>query len=198
MRPISSRKTHKPLSGWHALNSYSRAVPELDWPDFDDDSLFAILESVCQGKSRLEEIERSDLVPFLQTPADPRTNPRAERERTPVAGVAQRTAGETGIRAWADADPGDPSSRPLRLVGNAASRPGPRSRSAAHTRSEQSARPDHERPQELLDDDLSPGEKRPSPSLSQARLARKPAGSSPSDLKPPITRPTLPNVGSSL
>ena len=44
----------------------SSAVPELNWPKFDDDVLREILESVCQGKSRLDEVERTDLVPFLQ------------------------------------------------------------------------------------------------------------------------------------
>jgi ATP-dependent helicase HrpB len=45
----------------------SRTVPELNWPKFDEGVLGEILESVCQGKSRLEEVERTDLVPFLQS-----------------------------------------------------------------------------------------------------------------------------------
>jgi ATP-dependent helicase HrpB len=45
----------------------SRAIPELEWPSFDDEVLCEILEAVCQGKSMLEEIERTDLVPFLQS-----------------------------------------------------------------------------------------------------------------------------------
>jgi ATP-dependent RNA helicase HrpB len=48
------------------IDFVSRTVPELDWPIFDDELLSEILESVCEGKSRLEEVERTDLVPFLQ------------------------------------------------------------------------------------------------------------------------------------
>jgi ATP-dependent helicase HrpB len=68
---------HNPKSAqWMARAEFVRhAVPELNWPDFDDDVLYEILEAVCQGKSRLEEIEQADLVPFLQsrlTPAQSR------------------------------------------------------------------------------------------------------------------------------
>ncbi len=49
----------------------SRALPELSWPTFDVDTLCEVLETVCQGKSRLEEIERADLVPFLQCRLSP-------------------------------------------------------------------------------------------------------------------------------
>jgi len=54
-------------SSWLARYDFvSQAVPELDWPDFDDDALAAILESLCQGRTRVEELRHADKIAFLQ------------------------------------------------------------------------------------------------------------------------------------
>jgi ATP-dependent helicase HrpB len=69
-------KNHSRAAQWLARAEFvTRTIPELDWPEFDDDVLYEILDAACQGKSRLEEIEQADLVPFLQsrlTPAQSR------------------------------------------------------------------------------------------------------------------------------
>jgi ATP-dependent helicase HrpB len=41
-------------------------LPEWSWPDFNDELLAELLESVCQGKSSLEQVAATDFVPFLQ------------------------------------------------------------------------------------------------------------------------------------
>ncbi len=51
-----------------------RALPEWNWPEFSDDVLADLLENVCQGKSRLEEVQRADLVPYLQSRLTPAQN----------------------------------------------------------------------------------------------------------------------------
>ena len=51
-----------------------RTMPELNWPEFSDDVLADLLEDVCQGKSRLEEVQRADLVPYLQSRLTPAQN----------------------------------------------------------------------------------------------------------------------------
>ncbi len=43
-----------------------RGVPELGWPDFDETLLDEIVGDACQGKTSLDQIERMDLVPFLE------------------------------------------------------------------------------------------------------------------------------------
>jgi ATP-dependent helicase HrpB len=53
-----------------------RSLPELNWPDFSDQVFAELLENVCEGKSRLEEAERTDLVPYLQS----RLTPAQKRE----------------------------------------------------------------------------------------------------------------------
>jgi ATP-dependent helicase HrpB len=48
-----------------------RSLPELDWPVLSDPTFAEILDAVCEGKSRLEEAERADLVPYLQSRLTP-------------------------------------------------------------------------------------------------------------------------------
>jgi ATP-dependent helicase HrpB len=79
LRPEAAELFRKnPLAAqWLARVEFaSRVLPELDWPNFDDEVLCEILETVCRGKSKLEEIERADLVPFLQC----RLSPAQSRE----------------------------------------------------------------------------------------------------------------------
>ena len=56
-----------------------------------------LLEAVCQGKSRLDEIERTDLVPFLQSRLTPEPDPRTARKRAPGALSAQRATDAAGL-----------------------------------------------------------------------------------------------------
>ena len=42
----------------------------MGWPEFDEDALAQIVEDACQGKTSLDEIERLDLVPFLEARLD--------------------------------------------------------------------------------------------------------------------------------
>jgi ATP-dependent helicase HrpB len=59
-----------------------RAIPELGWPTFDEGLLAAIVEESCEGKTSLDEIERLDLVPFLEARLD-RQQARDLREGAP-------------------------------------------------------------------------------------------------------------------
>ena len=147
-------------------------MPELNWPDFDDDVLYEILEAVCQGKSRLEEIEQADLVPFLQSRLTLAQSRELHESAPPTLSL--------------------PSARLARLVYESGRPPilavrlqelfgwsetprvarGRRARFVAYSRSEQPAGSNYERPEELLDDDLPPSEKRSPPPLSQTRVAR--------------------------
>jgi ATP-dependent helicase HrpB len=51
-----------------------RSLPELSWPDFSDQVFAELLVNVCAGKSRLEEVEQTDLVPYLQSRLTPAQN----------------------------------------------------------------------------------------------------------------------------
>jgi ATP-dependent helicase HrpB len=48
-----------------------RAVPELNWPDFDVEVLGELLERICQGKTIREQVEKTDFLPFLQSRLEP-------------------------------------------------------------------------------------------------------------------------------
>jgi ATP-dependent helicase HrpB len=43
-----------------------RSIPELAWPAFDEELLGAVLEDACRGKTSVAEVERMDLVPYLE------------------------------------------------------------------------------------------------------------------------------------
>jgi len=66
-------RNNPPAALWLSrLDLLARYLPEWGWPDFDDESLAELLESVCQGKTSLEQLAATDFVPFLQgclTPA---------------------------------------------------------------------------------------------------------------------------------
>ena len=46
----------------------------MSWPEFNDQVFAELIENVCEGKSRLEEAERTDLVPYLQSRLTPAQN----------------------------------------------------------------------------------------------------------------------------
>jgi ATP-dependent helicase HrpB len=49
------------------LDFVMQAVPELNWPEFNDEVLGHVLEMACEGKTDKSEIENADFVPFLQS-----------------------------------------------------------------------------------------------------------------------------------
>jgi ATP-dependent helicase HrpB len=77
-----------------------RSLPELGWPEFSDQLFAELLDTVCEGKSRLEEAERTDLVPYLQSRLTPSQN-RELQESAPLmlslpSGRPARLAYEAG------------------------------------------------------------------------------------------------------
>lgn len=63
------------------LDLVRRAMPELNWPD--DETLIAqLLEQACQGKTSIDQIERTNLVAMLESQLD-RNQARELREGTP-------------------------------------------------------------------------------------------------------------------
>jgi ATP-dependent helicase HrpB len=60
---------------WLARVEFLRlALPEWNWPEFNDEVLSELLDSICQGKSRLDELEQTDLVSYLQSRLTPNQN----------------------------------------------------------------------------------------------------------------------------
>jgi ATP-dependent helicase HrpB len=59
-----------------------RAIPELGWPAFDETTLADVVEDACQGKTSIDEIERTDLIPFLEARLD-RQQARELRDGAP-------------------------------------------------------------------------------------------------------------------
>ena len=79
------------------LDFVRRAVPELNWPDFDDDVFAELLEIDLPGKIGARQVEQADLIPFLAKPAHSSTDPRAARERPGGARDSQRPPGPPGL-----------------------------------------------------------------------------------------------------
>jgi ATP-dependent helicase HrpB len=53
---------------WLARLEFLRqALPEWEWPEFNDHVLAELLERICQGKSGLDQVERVDFIPFLES-----------------------------------------------------------------------------------------------------------------------------------
>jgi ATP-dependent helicase HrpB len=48
------------------LDFVRQALPELGWAEFDDEILADVVDSICQGRTSLDEIEQTDFTPFLQ------------------------------------------------------------------------------------------------------------------------------------
>jgi ATP-dependent helicase HrpB len=74
---LRSRATNlvksNPLAAlWLArLEFVKRALPELAWPEFDDEAFAAMLELACKRKSSLDEVEQADFVSLLQSTLTP-------------------------------------------------------------------------------------------------------------------------------
>jgi ATP-dependent helicase HrpB len=71
------------VAGWLArVDLLRRAIPELGWPEFDEQRLEEILQEACQEKTSLDEIEKMNLIPFLEARLD-RHQARELREGAP-------------------------------------------------------------------------------------------------------------------
>ena len=69
LRPDFARffRENSRIAAWLARVEFLRqAVPESNWPVFDDLAFGDILEQICRGKSTVEEVRRVDLLAFLQ------------------------------------------------------------------------------------------------------------------------------------
>jgi ATP-dependent helicase HrpB len=71
------------VAAWLARVEFLRqAMPEWDWPVFDESVFAGILDEVCQGKTTVDEVRRADLLAFLQGRLDAR-QARELREGAP-------------------------------------------------------------------------------------------------------------------
>jgi ATP-dependent helicase HrpB len=71
------------VAGWLArVDLLRRSIPELGWPEFDEERLEDILQEACQGKTSLDEIEKMDLISFFEARLD-RQQARELREGAP-------------------------------------------------------------------------------------------------------------------
>ena len=59
-------------AAWLARYEFvKQAIPELGWPDLGEPVFVELLGSICQGRTRVEEVERADKIPYLQSRLDP-------------------------------------------------------------------------------------------------------------------------------
>jgi ATP-dependent helicase HrpB len=49
------------------LDFVSQALPELGWAEFNDEVFADVVESICHGRTSLDEVEQTDFIPFLQS-----------------------------------------------------------------------------------------------------------------------------------
>jgi ATP-dependent helicase HrpB len=82
------------------LDFLRRNLPELGWPELDQEALAGAFELLCEGKTDLAEVERADPIPYLQarlTPAQQRElNASAPPALTVPSGRQVRLVYETG------------------------------------------------------------------------------------------------------
>jgi ATP-dependent helicase HrpB len=73
---LRSRASHfirgdRPSALWLArVDFLKRALPELGWPKFDDEPLAELLERICAGKTSIDEVEKSNFIPVLESRLD--------------------------------------------------------------------------------------------------------------------------------
>ena len=90
MRTASAMANERVVEWLARVDLLRRSIPELGWPEFDGDLLGEVLAGACRGKTSLAEIERMDLVPYLEGRFD-RHQVRELREgRAGVAGHPER------------------------------------------------------------------------------------------------------------
>ena len=159
-------------SAWLARYAFVKgAIPEMEWPEMGREAFEELIELICQGKSKLEDVRRADLVAYLESRLAP-TLLSVLRKEAPAAITVP-----SGRQVKLTYEPGRPPVLAVRLqeVFGWTETPtlglGKGSRPAPSTGPELPPGPDHVRPQELLDDNLSPGAKGSPRPVSQARLA---------------------------
>jgi ATP-dependent helicase HrpB len=86
-----------------------RAVPELSWPEFDDEVLAHLLVPICQGKSERAEVEKADFVAALES----RLHTRLIREM--LESAPETLAIPSGRRVRLAYEPGRPPILAVRL-----------------------------------------------------------------------------------
>ena len=91
------------------------ALPELDWPEIGEAAFVELLELICQGRTKLEEVRRADKVAYLQSRLTPRSAPRARPGGPALTRGPQRPPDQA---------------RPMSPTGRRSSRSGSRSSSA--------------------------------------------------------------------
>jgi ATP-dependent helicase HrpB len=95
---------------WLARVEFVRQnLPELRWPELDLDALADVLLPLCEDKTELAEIERADLVPFLQS----WLNPDQQRELATSAPLALTVPSGRQVRLTYE--PGTPPILAVRL-----------------------------------------------------------------------------------
>jgi ATP-dependent helicase HrpB len=61
-------KANPHAAAWLArLDFVRQGLPELGWTEFDDETLADVVDSICQGRTSLDELEQTDFAPFLQS-----------------------------------------------------------------------------------------------------------------------------------
>ena len=64
-------------ASWLARYAFvTGALPELDWPEIGEAAFAELLELICQGRTKLEEVRRADKVAYLES----RLTPALSRE----------------------------------------------------------------------------------------------------------------------
>jgi len=87
LRPQAGRllRSNPHAALWLArLHFLKEALPELSWPELNDDVLADVLGLICQGKTSLDEVEKADVVSFLQSRLTP-SQVRELKESAPQA-----------------------------------------------------------------------------------------------------------------
>ncbi|MGP0066067.1 MAG: ATP-dependent helicase HrpB [Isosphaeraceae bacterium] len=84
-RPEASRffRGEPRIADWLGRVEFLRqAMPELNWPEFDECLFGEIIEQVCEGRSTVQEVRKVDLMAFLNGRLDPQ-QARELRESAP-------------------------------------------------------------------------------------------------------------------
>jgi ATP-dependent helicase HrpB len=84
-------------------------VPELDWPRFEDEALGEVLDQLCQGRTRGDEVREADKLPYLQG----RLTPLQRRELEQSAPLALQVPSGRQVRLTYE--PGRPPVLAVRL-----------------------------------------------------------------------------------
>ena len=59
-------------SAWLARYAFVKgAIPEMEWPEIGREAFEELIELICQGKSKLEDVRRADLVAYLESRLTP-------------------------------------------------------------------------------------------------------------------------------